>query len=232
MKSKISDVNGISSTDYMKIGYVYLLEDLERGLVKIGKTRKPKQRLSTLRTSSGVKGGREFITDRINGYGSLEKRMHMHFKDQRTQGEWFNVSFNDALDILSASVPDAISDREYEDLKAECRLLSKQNADKMFKRLHTDRPKADPLHSLRLTITHLREISRYAAINADIYGALSDRSHDFRKMAESFAAASKSCGVTTEAFNSILDEIEDAIANISEDDANFLGSVLNKMTSR
>lgn len=66
-------------------GYVYVIRS--GGHVKIGYTRNdPKSRLSYLQIGSAEK---LTLAASIHGSPALEKRLHAHFSDLRTAGEWF-----------------------------------------------------------------------------------------------------------------------------------------------
>ncbi|EBU3468633.1 GIY-YIG nuclease family protein [Salmonella enterica subsp. enterica serovar Tennessee] len=95
------------------VGYVYLIEDMERkGLVKIGKTRNPKTRLSSIRRTGGIAYGRTFVSNRIADSGALELRLHNLFDDRRVHGEWFRVDFETAKETLLSEQGPELSESE------------------------------------------------------------------------------------------------------------------------
>lgn len=95
------------------VGYVYLIEDMERkGLVKIGKTRNPKTRLSFIRRTGGIAYGRTFVSNRIADCGELELRLHNLFDDRRVHGEWFRVDFETAKETLLSEQGPELSESE------------------------------------------------------------------------------------------------------------------------
>jgi len=71
--------------DDEQAGYVYVIRSGSH--VKIGYTRNdPKSRLSYLQIGSAEK---LTLAASIHGSPALEKRLHAHFDDLRTAGEWF-----------------------------------------------------------------------------------------------------------------------------------------------
>lgn len=77
-------------------GYLYIIKS-EDGPVKIGISIKPEKRICDIETSSGRTIVQTFISPRIPGYYQVEQTLHAKFKDQRIRGEWFNISFRDAV---------------------------------------------------------------------------------------------------------------------------------------
>jgi len=80
-------------------GYVYLVEKRD-SLVKIGCTTKPKQRISSLQCSNGKCFVQVFVSREVEDYKKVEKKLHFLFKERRVKGEWYNVSFNEAKELL------------------------------------------------------------------------------------------------------------------------------------
>jgi hypothetical protein len=82
-----------------KIGYVYIIKNGIKGnMYKIGCAIDLDKRLHSYKTSfeNGV-----FLCGFIktNDYFSLEKEIHNFFNHKRKTGEWFNLSFEDLLNI-------------------------------------------------------------------------------------------------------------------------------------
>lgn len=80
----------------ISIGHVYVIEDAERGIVKIGKSTKPQDRINHIKSISCIKG-REFISDKVDNALVYENKVHLHLKGNRVEGEWFDISFDDAV---------------------------------------------------------------------------------------------------------------------------------------
>lgn len=80
-------------------GHVYVIEDAEKGIVKIGKSTNPQDRIKSIKSISCTKG-REFISDKVDNALSYENKVHLHLKDSRVQGEWFSISFDDAVKVV------------------------------------------------------------------------------------------------------------------------------------
>lgn len=65
----------------------YLIKCEESGLIKIGKTKNMKARLSMLQTGSSSKLKLIHVFDE-----DIEKALHLKFKSSRKKGEWFDVN--------------------------------------------------------------------------------------------------------------------------------------------
>lgn len=74
--------------------YIYLIESLETGQFKIGKTKNVKRRLKTLQTGNG--GKLKIIEIFQTKYpNKLESYLHNYFSHEKTIGEWFTFSHGD-----------------------------------------------------------------------------------------------------------------------------------------
>jgi hypothetical protein len=80
-------------------GYVYLLQS-PQGAFKIGKTINPKSRYQTFKTSLPFKVDYICLI-KTNRMSELEKELHQKFTDKRINGEWFSLSSNDVIYIMS-----------------------------------------------------------------------------------------------------------------------------------
>lgn len=70
---------------------IYLIQDQESGLVKIGRSRNPRQRLSDLRV-----GGRKLVLLLFfPGIVADEESFHKALARKRVRGEWFRLSGGD-----------------------------------------------------------------------------------------------------------------------------------------
>lgn len=83
-----------------EMGYVYILYNPESTLVKIGKTKFPYKRFSTLSNQNGSKF-KYHITEPMFIEGLVEKILHNKFAMKRKCGEWFKINFDEALMELS-----------------------------------------------------------------------------------------------------------------------------------
>ena len=83
-----------------KPGYIYFLDCPSIGLIKIGSTKKPKQRLKTLKASLGpnIKYLNILPTEDM---GALERAMHSHFSEFRSYGEFFQITANQIEELES-----------------------------------------------------------------------------------------------------------------------------------
>jgi len=75
-------------------GAVYLIEN-SNGMVKIGKSFNPKERIKCIETQGNITIKNPFITEKSEEYSKLETALHKHFKMNRVKGEWFFAPFED-----------------------------------------------------------------------------------------------------------------------------------------
>lgn len=75
---------------------VYVIERPD-GLVKIGKSRNPSKRINTLETQGGFRSSRVWMSFPGVFDARTETRAHRALDISRTVGEWFSVSFDDAV---------------------------------------------------------------------------------------------------------------------------------------
>ncbi len=100
---------------YEDIGYVYVLKDAERGLCKIGMSKNPLMRLSTIKTAAGCEKTTSFISRKTKDARGLERKTHAAFSAMRVAGEWFKADFTNIVNFVKDNV-DSVSD-EYEEKK-------------------------------------------------------------------------------------------------------------------
>ena len=81
-----------------KDGFVYFIKS-DNGLVKIGKSAHPERRLRELKTgaASKLKLVETIYSEDVSG---LEKRLHLRYKRRRKNGEWFELSHEEAVEEL------------------------------------------------------------------------------------------------------------------------------------
>jgi len=80
---------------------IYLIQNLNNGFVKIGRSANPQKRLRQLQTGSGDK------LTLLRTYQStndvvVERRLHSMFWQSKKKGEWFNFPSADYLDFIDA----------------------------------------------------------------------------------------------------------------------------------
>lgn len=86
------------------IGFVYVLENKKLGICKIGKSRKPENRLKTLAMTTGLIDPITYVTKEVPNYHLLEKIAHKHFKEKYTTGEWFSVTLTEIVSFLENEI--------------------------------------------------------------------------------------------------------------------------------
>ncbi len=80
----------------LKNKYLYVLE-FTNGTVKIGITKEKEKRMKAISSASGMNITRSYFTEIIDRVQDLETELHRHFKDKRLNGEFFSISFEEAV---------------------------------------------------------------------------------------------------------------------------------------
>ena len=80
----------------IKDKYLYVLE-FSNKTVKIGITKEKEKRMKAISSASGMDITRSFFTGKIENVQELETEVHRHFKENRLNGEFFDVDFESAV---------------------------------------------------------------------------------------------------------------------------------------
>lgn len=78
---------------------LYIIE-FDNGTVKIGIAKDYKRRKQQIKSANGMKEKREHITMPIKNVSKLEASMHREFKLNRLNGEYFDIDFEHAVNVL------------------------------------------------------------------------------------------------------------------------------------
>jgi hypothetical protein len=78
------------------MGYVYLIGNTEHGWYKIGKSKDPDFRLSSIVINCPV-ALETILTVEADEYGRVESLLHSEFESKHMHGEWFALSADDLL---------------------------------------------------------------------------------------------------------------------------------------
>lgn len=100
----LSDINIFSdeiSSIYGKNGFVYLIHDKCRDILKIGKTIQPKRRLKPLLVIAGISNSDIYISNKLKFYSLIEEEIHRQFEENRLIGEWFKVNPSEVIEFCS-----------------------------------------------------------------------------------------------------------------------------------
>jgi uncharacterized protein (DUF4415 family) len=79
--------------------YLYAIGVFE-GPVKIGFTKSPRERLSTIKTASPVSVQMLACFDVGDLHSEVERTMHFILRDERQSGEWFNITADRAIEAI------------------------------------------------------------------------------------------------------------------------------------
>ena len=83
----------------VNLGHVYVIED-ENGFVKIGVATNVAKRLKSINTSSAYKIVNTYKSPSCVTPYKIEKAAHLHFSNNNKKGEWFSISFLDAVNFV------------------------------------------------------------------------------------------------------------------------------------
>ncbi len=76
-------------------GHIYVIEC---GMFcKIGYSTNPRRRITQIKSILPYGIGRVWISDIIPDVMKVESKLHRYFIDKNSNGEWFRVSFNEAM---------------------------------------------------------------------------------------------------------------------------------------
>lgn len=87
------------------VTHVYIIEN-ELGLIKIGFANNPAKRFKSIESASGFQIVKQFISFPSVQSPDIEHALHRKFAEHRKTGEWFSMSFDDAVAALKALQPD------------------------------------------------------------------------------------------------------------------------------
>lgn len=79
-------------------GHVYIVER-EEGLLKIGKSTNPVGRINQISNLGGFEVKNQFISERCGNPYELEAKLHTIFEERNVKGEWFDVPFNEVVNM-------------------------------------------------------------------------------------------------------------------------------------
>lgn len=101
--------------EYETIGRVYVVEDADRGLCKIGMTCVKNNpfynRAKAVRKASGVVSGCVWTSPLVKNAVQLEHDIHTFYKDSRVSGEWFAVPYKTVVAALKSRLD--LADDDY-----------------------------------------------------------------------------------------------------------------------
>jgi hypothetical protein len=81
-------------------GVVYVIKSDTDGLVKIGKTTNAVKRFQSIESSTGRRIEQSYSSPETERFSEIETELHRKFKERRTCGEWFEISFEEAKGAL------------------------------------------------------------------------------------------------------------------------------------
>jgi len=95
---------------------VYVIEN-ERGLIKVGVSQNVENRIKVLSKQGGFLIQNLFTTDPCSNAYEIERHVHKKLDESCVNGEWFSVSFDEAVDIVQRSFE---SRAQFEAKKQRC----------------------------------------------------------------------------------------------------------------
>jgi len=102
------------------VGYVYAIET-DSNHVKIGCSINPLQRIRTIETQSGKASINYWVSYELENWYLIESMVHELLKAKRKIGEYFDVSFNDAITTINSVLPQKLTTNDYHRLEKKQR---------------------------------------------------------------------------------------------------------------
>lgn len=96
-------IAGTTNSVYQYKGYIYTVTDPQTKLLKIGRTKNPNNRKTSLNTGRPVALTNFKYFECLDTL-SVEKEVHSALKDYRVTGEWFRVSNKKAISIIKEAI--------------------------------------------------------------------------------------------------------------------------------
>ena len=85
--------------------FLYIIENVDNGLIKIGYSLTPQRRCASLQTGSSAELRVAYtVAVAENRARLLEQRMHRDINHYRVRGEWFSVPLAEAIALLDHCV--------------------------------------------------------------------------------------------------------------------------------
>lgn len=106
---------------------IYVVEN-ERGLVKIGVSQNVDQRLKTLSKQGGFTICHLYATESCSNAFKIENYVHKCLRKYRINGEWFSVSYEEALKVVKKAY---VTMAQLRPKKQKC--LTPEDIDSLFK---------------------------------------------------------------------------------------------------
>ncbi|WP_241640047.1 GIY-YIG nuclease family protein [Rosenbergiella epipactidis] len=230
-------IGGIRNIEMSKVGHVYILEDVKRGMVKIGRSQNPIKRLDTIRTSAGIYGGREYVTHRVEDSSNLELSMHNIFSSCRLNGEWFEVNFDKVVSALELLTPKQLDDEKYE----KARIIARNEAEKSAEGLmrcflqpeKITNTSFDHNDQISFIISNLLTIKKYSEIQKDMFQSLGS---DVPRLSGLSGGFSDINGMVVDLINQISSFgkfLNSTLSSMSSDEAKILSeSILRQLPEK
>ena len=80
--------------------FVYIIENVDNGAIKIGVGNNPEKRLNQLQTGSVSELALVYTSYICSNAFEIENKVHKYFKDFHIRGEWYNVSKDNVINFL------------------------------------------------------------------------------------------------------------------------------------
>lgn len=222
----------MKTVEMSKVGYVYLLEDVKRGMVKIGRSQNPTQRLDAIRTSAGILGGREYVTHRVQDSSSLEISMHNVFSEFRLNGEWFEVAFEKAVTALKYLTPNELGDDELEKALAVARENAAKSAERLMRSFHQQESHHShafgPNEQISFITNQLFTIKTYAEIQESMFLSLGEKIPKLNGVSGGFSDMTSLVVDLINFMSSFGKFFNSTLCSLSPDEAATLSEIIKK----
>lgn len=86
------------------IGYIYIISDRDRGIVKVGKSKNPEKRINVLINTCGIVDVDFFIFNECANHSHVEAKCHKAMSELKVKGEWFGCDLDYAKSVITPIV--------------------------------------------------------------------------------------------------------------------------------
>ena len=93
-------VESVLPQDRRNRQFVYVIENMDNGAIKVGVAQDPEKRLAQLQTGSVGELCLVYQSYVCSNAFNIESLVHQHFEDKHIRGEWYSVSKDDVIQYL------------------------------------------------------------------------------------------------------------------------------------
>ena len=93
-------VESVLPQDRRNRQFVYVIENMDNGAIKVGVAQDPEKRLAQLQTGNVSELCLVYQSYVCSNAFNIESLVHQHFEDKHIRGEWYSASKDDVIQYL------------------------------------------------------------------------------------------------------------------------------------